>query len=273
MHLATILLAGMLAAPPATQGGLTSAAGDPPLPIVARTLEQSAQAVERDKKGKKKKRKKASKKSDKKKVTKVKLPEWEYGDGPFSHFLWLARQFPDFEGFRSSADEIAVSIVAHRKKALLFLDSCTANQKKSGWRISNCNAVKLKDKDFLGRLVKAGTDTSANPDSLKSLGKFMKEIRRTAKRKDLLPLLMEASVANREGYRLLDDVEADEKACGARSYYRALGTLPKPAYLGPNVVVIDLAYKVQRKGSYKVHASFAKTDKGWRLGGLRVHCY
>jgi hypothetical protein len=254
MYLLSIFVAGMIAGTAPAQA------------TAALRVEQTAQAPGRDKKGKKKKKKKEKKKE-------MPAPEWSYGDGPFSHFLWLARQFPDFDGFRASSDEITVSIVAHRKKALLFLDSCTATKKKSGWQISKCNAVKLTDKDLLGRLVKAGTDTGAAPDSLAGLKKFTREIRKTAKAKDLEPLLMEASVANRQGYRLLDDVAADEKACGTRSYYRALGTIPSPTYVGTSVVVIDLSYKVEKKGSYKVHASFAKTDQGWRIGGLRVHCY
>lgn len=282
MHLLPILVAGMISGTaPASGAEVETAQHDSPLATAAQNLERSARVPDRDKKGRKKSTAKKSssagkskgKSRKKEKKMEIQAPEWTYGDGPFSHFLWLARQFPDFERFRASADGITVSIVAHRKKALLFLDSCTAAKKKTGWQISKCNAVKLKDKDFLGKLVKAGTDTRADPDSLGKLRKFMKDIRKTAKVKDLEPLLMEAGVANRQGYRLLDDVEADEKACGTRSYYRALGTVPIPTYIGANVVVVDLSYKVEKKGSYKVHASLAKTDKGWRIGGLRVHCY
>jgi hypothetical protein len=226
----------------------------------------------RDKKSKKGRKGKKDKQQEKKVETPA--PEWSWTGGPFTHFAWLSRQMPDFARFPGKVREIQLSIVAHRKKSLLFLDSCMAKEKRGQWQVSKCNAVALDDKQFLARLVKAGTDTTSSTSSLRDLQAFLKKIRKSAKQDHLLPLLLEASVENKEAYRLLDDVEADIKSCGAKRYFKALGGLPKAKYLGSNVVVIDLGYTVEKgKSSYKIKLSLAKTGKGWRIGGLQLKCF
>ena len=227
----------------------------------------------RDKKGKKGKEGKEGKEEDKK-ITEVPAPEWSWTGGPFTQFSWLARQMPDFARFPSRVREIHLSIVAHRKKSLLFLDSCMAKEKRGQWQVSKCNAVALDDKQFLARLVKAGTDTTSSNSSLTDLQAFLKKIRKSAKLEHLLPLLLEASVENKEAYRLLDDIEADIKACGSKRYFKVLGGLPKAKYLGTSVVVVDLSYTVEKgKSSYKIKLSLAKTKVGWRIGGLQIKCF
>lgn len=201
-------------------------------------------------------------------------PEWSWTGGPFTHFAWLARQMPDIARFPRNVREVRLAIVAHRKKSLLFLDSCMAQEKRGQWQVSKCNAVALDDKQFLAKLVKAGTDTSSAASSLADLQSFLKKVRKTAKQDQLLPLLLEASVENKDAYRLLDDIEADLKTCGRKRYFRILGGLPQAKFLGTNVVVIDLGYTVEKgKSSYKIKVSLAKTGKGWRIGGLQLKCF
>lgn len=235
---------------------------------------QQRDAGQRDKKGSKAKAEKKDK-AEKDKGKKVEqAPEWSWTGGPYTHFAWLVRQMPDFARFPRQAREIRLSIVAHRKKSLLFLDSCLAKEKRGQWQVSKCNAVALDDKQFLARLVKAGTDTTSSASSLTELQAFLKKVAKTAKKEQLLPLLLEASVENKEAYRLLDDIEADIKECGAKRYFRALGGLPQAKYIGTNVVVVDLGYTVERgKSSYKLKVSLAKTGKGWRIGGLQLKCF
>jgi hypothetical protein len=201
-------------------------------------------------------------------------PEWSWSKGPFTHFAWLARQLPDFARFPSSTREIRLSIVAHREKSLLFLDSCLAKEKAGKWQVSKCNAVALDEKQLLSRLVRAGTDTSASPTSLDELQTFLASVRKTARKEDLLPLLLKASVENKDAYRLLDDIDADLKECGTKRFFKALGSLPKATYIGPNVVVIDLSYTVEKgSSSFKLKTSLAKTKAGWRVGGLQLKCF
>jgi len=225
----------------------------------------------------KKKRKKKKKKSGKKKAEKEKapaFPEWKHTGAPFSDFIWMAGQLPDFDRFPKYTEKITLSIVAVRKKALVFLDSCSAQKKKFGWRVTDCTALNLKEKDFLARLVRGGTDTTVSADSLKRLKELAKKIRKSRKLKRLEANFTEASMANKQGYRLVDDVKGDLETCGNKRYFDALATMPSPSFVGSHVVVIDLAYLVERKSkSFKVNASLVKTREGWRVGGLRVHCY
>ena len=232
----------------------------------------SSEQPDRDKKGKKK----GGKSGKKGKVIKPEAPPtWSWSrKAPYTHFLWLARQFPDFTGFPKATREISLSIVAHRNKALLFLDSCLAKPKKDSWQITRCNAVSLDDKGLLSRLVKGGTDTSESARSLADLKQFIADVKKVGKKDKLVPHLMEASVENKEGYRLMDDIAGDLKECGSSHYFKALGSLPSVAFIGTNVVVVDLQYTVERgKKSYKLKVSLAKTKKGWRIGGLQIHCY
>ena len=220
------------------------------------------------------KKKKKKKKKGKKETVAPALPEWKHTDAPFSDFIWMARQLPDFEGFPSRTEKITLSIVAPRKKTLLFLDSCKAERRKKGWRVQNCNALRIRDKDFLARLVRGGTDTKMDPNSLKKLKQLTRSIRKSGKLKKLEQSFTEASKANKEGYRLADDVEGDIKSCGAKRYFKALATMPSPTFVGSNVVVIDVSYVIGHKANpFKVDAALVRTDGGWRVGGLRVHCY
>ncbi len=238
----------------------------------ATVAEQRPGAAHRDKKNSKPKSEAKGKKG--KETKREQAPEWSWTGGPYTHFAWLVRQMPDFAKFPRNVSEIRLSIVAHREKSLLFLDSCLAKEKRGQWQVSKCNAVALDDKQFLARLVKAGTDTTSSPGSLAELQAFLKKVRKAAKKEELLPLLLEASVENKEAYRLLDDIEADAKECGNRRYFKALGGVPLPEYLGTNVVVVDLGYTVERgKSSHKLKVSLAKTGKGWRIGGLQLKCF
>jgi hypothetical protein len=270
VHLLSLTLLALFLASPAVTSAAPTAAAD----RLTEATPAGNRTASRDKKKDRKKDRKKGKKADKKPEKKKEAPEWRWSDGPFTHFIWLARQLPDFPDFPKATREIRVSIVAHREKSLLFLDSCLAKQKKVGWQVSKCNAVTLGDQQFLSRLIKAGTDTTAAPESLEGLQAFVKAVRKTDRKEELLPLLLESTVENQEGYRLLDDIDADLKECGRRSYFKALGTLPIPSYVGTNVVVIDLSYTVERgKSSFKLKASLAKTGKGWRVGGLQVKCF
>jgi len=269
LALTIVLLAGP--APAGEPDSQTASAGL--LAPAGREGTEETRAPGKDKKKKRKKKKKKSKSKSKKSKRKEAAPEWKYRDTPFGDFIWLARQLPDFTDFGRHTKEITLSIVAPKKGAMLFMDSCRAVKKK-GWRISDCKVVRMAGKKMLGRLVKAGTDTSASPDSLARLKDLLRLVRRSNSVKSLKPGLMESSVANRQGYQLLDDVEGDIKECGKKRYFRALGSLPTPKHIGPEVVVVDLGYVVERESrSFKVKASLAKTKNGWRVGGLRVKCF
>lgn len=201
-------------------------------------------------------------------------PEWKPAKTPFVDFFKLVREMPDFGNFPSGTDGIELSMVVHDKSGLIFLDSCKAIPTKQGWQVEGCRAVRLKQGEFLARLVAAGTDTSARPGSLKSLVKILKKARKARKLEQLVETFLEAARENPKAYSIMDDVKGDIAQCGSKRYFSFLSTLPEPRYVGASTVVIDLSYTGKKKGRpYKVKASLAKTKQGWRIGALRVYCY
>jgi len=225
------------------------------------------------KKDKKKKRKKKRKKKDKKKEP-AKAPEWTFSRTPMGHYFWLVRQLPDFSDFPKATEKITLSVVAKRKKDLMFLESCESNKTKHGWKVSGCKAVKVDDDSFLSRLVSRGADTSASPQSSAGLTELCKKVRKAKKVSDLPPLMLKTGLKNPKGYKTTDDLDEDVKSCGSSKYRKALRSFPKARYVGPNVVVIDLEYVVEKGGkSFRVKSALAKTKDGWKLGSFRVQCY
>ena len=226
----------------------------------------------KDKKKKKKKKRKKKKKAEKKKPAKA--PEWTFSDSPMGHYLWLVRQLPDFSEFPRATEKITLSAVAKRKKDLMFLESCEAKKTKHGWKVSGCKAIKVDDDSFLSRLVSRGADTSASAESSAGLTKLSKQVSKAKKVKDLHPLMLKTGLKNPKGYKSTDDLDEDLKSCGSSRYRKALRSYPRARYVGPNVVVIDLEYVVEKGGkSYRVKSTMAKTKDGWKLGGFRVKCY
>ena len=226
------------------------------------------------KKKDRKKDKKKRKKKKKKKKEPQKAPEWAFSSTPMGHYLWLVRQLPDFSDFPRKTEKITLSAVAKRKRDLMFLESCLARRTKHGWQVSGCKGVKVGDDSFLSRLVSRGADTSASPGSAAGLADVSKKVARAKKPADLHPLMLKTGLKNPKGYKSTDDLDEDLKSCGSSRYRKALKGFPEARYVGPNVVVIDLEYVVEKGGkSYRVKATLAKTKDGWKLGGFRVHCY
>ena len=226
------------------------------------------------KKDKKKDKKRKKKRKKKKKKEPEKAPEWAFSSTPMGHYLWLVRQLPDFSDFPRKTEKITLSVVAKRKKDLMFLESCQAKRTKHGWQVSGCKGVKVGDDSFLSRLVSRGADTSASPDSAAGLADVSRKVAKAKKPADLHPLMLKTGLKNPKGYKSTDDLDEDLKSCGSSRYRKALKGFPRARYVGPNVVVIDLEYVVEKGGkSFRVKAALAKTKDGWRLGGFRVHCY
>jgi len=233
----------------------------------------------KDKKGGDAKGKKAGDgkdaKGDKAPEARPRPVEWEHAGSPISDFLFLSRELPDFTGLPDDAQKLTLAVVALRAKALLFLEGCQADRGKRAWTVSGCRAVKVEEGTFLSKLVAGGTDTEPDPDSARKLAALFADARKARDPAGLVPLLLPSAVSERKGVKANDDLVQDHKACGDAKYRAALGSLPLPAYVGSNAVVLDIAYVVERGGSsFKVQASVARTRKdGWRFGSLRVRCY
>ena len=241
---------------------------------LARTLplepSRSNEAVAREKKEKKEKKKR----KEAKVVKADKETQWEWQrKSPWSDFLWMARQLPDFRSLVSSTTEIAVSAVAARGKEMLFVDGCKLVHVKKSWKVSGCQMATLGENDFLSKLVRKGADVTPNPNSLAHLETLVKAIR-TAREPADLNSLAPSSVKNEaKGNRLIDQIQADYKTCGKKRFIASIQSLPTPEFVGENLVVIEVGYThVSNSKTNRVSASFARTKKGWTLGKLRIQC-
>ncbi len=230
----------------------------------------SNDAVARERKGKK-----GEKKHKETKTAKAdKENKWEWQQkSPWSGFLWMARQLPDFRSFVSSTTEISMSAVAARGKDMVFMDGCKLAHVKKNWKVSGCQMATLGENDFLSKLVKKGADVTPNLNSLASLETLIKAIR-TAREPADLNKLAPSSVKNEaKGNRLIDQLQADYKTCGKKRFIASIQSLPTPEFVGENLVVIELGYThVSHNKTNRVSASFARTKKGWSLGKLRIQC-
>lgn len=203
-----------------------------------------------------------------------KATEWKEGDSPLSTLLWAVRQLPDLSRFPSAMSAITFQAVVLKDDEVVLFDGCRIEKKKGFWKLANCTSSSVGRAQPMGRLVTEYAGVVPDPLAVQGTGQILERIRTLKKIKDLEPLLNPSGSKGKDkGHAQIDVMEADAKACGQKSWMKAVKTLPHVTYVGEHVVLWSVQYSIGESGSEgSVTLGLVRTKDGWRINELRVTC-
>jgi len=192
--------------------------------------------------------------------------------GPVGPLLRAVSILPAVHHLPKGTDQVSFSaLVALDDKNIILLDGLEARKKGKGWIWDSVRATADGGRRRRDELRKAGARPHSCPDSPDA---WLKKIYRSVRGKKWDEVLLSSTYKrNPEAHSLVDDIEADMKACGKSRYVDILKhKLPDLGTIAPEIWFAMVTWQVTGKSGEQVELGVVPVEGGWRVAHLRVIC-
>lgn len=192
--------------------------------------------------------------------------------GPVGPLLRAVSILPGVHDLPRATDQITLSaLVALDDKNIILLDGIEARKQGKRWVWDAVRSTADGGRKRRDELKKAGVKPHECPDSPDP---WLKTIYRNVRSKKWDEVLLASTYKrNPKAHSLVDDIEADMKACGKSRYVDVLKRgLPKLGAIPPEVWFFLVSWQVTGKTGQQVELGVVPVKGGWRVAHLRVIC-
>jgi hypothetical protein len=192
--------------------------------------------------------------------------------GPVGPLLRAVSILPAVHDLPKGTDQLTLSaLVALDDKNIILLDGIEARKTGKSWVWDAVRSTADGGRKRRDELKKAGAKPHRCPDSP---DEWLKKIYRSVRSKEWDEVLLSSTYKlNPKAHSLVDDIEADMKACGKSRYVEVLKRgLPRIGAIPPEVWFFLASWQVTGKAGQQVELGVVPTKDGWRIAHLRVIC-
>jgi hypothetical protein len=192
--------------------------------------------------------------------------------GPVGPLLRAVSILPAVHDLPKGTDQITLSaLVALDDKNIVLLDGIEARKSGKRWVWDKVRSTAEGGRRRRDELKKAGAKPHKCPDSP---DKWLSKIYRSVRSKKWDEVLLSSTYKrNPKAHSIVDDIEADMKACGKSRYVDILKhKLASFGSIPPEVLFFMASWQVTGRSGQQVELGVVPVKNGWRIAHLRVIC-
>ncbi|MFH1530748.1 MAG: hypothetical protein ABIK09_08475 [Pseudomonadota bacterium] len=196
----------------------------------------------------------------------------EVPPGPVGPLLRAVSILPAVHNLPKGADQVSLSaLVALDDKNIILLDGIEARKEGKRWIWDGVRATADGGRRRQDELRKAGARPHGCPTSP---DEWLKKIYRSVRGAKWDEVLLSSTYKlNPKAHSLVDDIEADMKACGKSRYVDILkNKLPVLGALAPEIWFAMVTWQITGTSGEQVELGIVPVDGGWRIAHLRIIC-